>query len=395
MNNKQNILLIPSWYPSEKHPYSGVFFKEQAILMSNRFNIIVLYGIPEVIGKKSLVKSILLRNNRFGKPSLFEAIGTGYKEYHFKYPVYAFMSNKSQIKYSNKYFKKAFDLLCFIPDLIHAQSNFKAGIFSSFLANTIKCKLLITEHLPLIIRYFPVSLKDFYINSLENADCISTVSEYSRGVLMDNIPNKEVINHGNFIDEDTFILRKSNVNTLFSIGWVGSLYYRKDPFTFLRVVKYLFDKGFSFQARMIFAYEKGEINIKTIEKFISDNKLNCIIDISFNVNRNQLVEFYHSIDVLICTSISETFGMVIAESLMCGTPVISSNCGGVQDIIDDKLNGFITKIGDYELMSLYAIEIMGNRKYFDSTFLRNSIVLKYGRVKFENSMSDLYQKIIK
>ena len=37
----------------------------------------------------------------------------------------------------------------------------------------------------------------------------------------------------------------------------------------------------------------------------------------------------------------ETFGLVVAESMLMGTPVIGSNAGGVPEIIEDRFNGLL------------------------------------------------------
>ena len=52
----KKILIIPSWYPSEKNPIAGSFFQEQvAFLYSKGFDVRVLYIQEE---KTTLVNSI-------------------------------------------------------------------------------------------------------------------------------------------------------------------------------------------------------------------------------------------------------------------------------------------------------------------------------------------------
>ena len=58
---------------------------------------------------------------------------------------------------------------------------------------------------------------------------------------------------------------------------------------------------------------------------------------------------YHS-SILACTSQTESFGNVLVEAMACGTPVISTKCGGPEEIIDDGVNGFLIEIGDVDCM---------------------------------------------
>lgn len=51
------------------------------------------------------------------------------------------------------------------------------------------------------------------------------------------------------------------------------------------------------------------------------------------INRQMLVYWYQSADVVCLPSSFEGFGLSIAEALACGTPVVASNVGGIIDIV--------------------------------------------------------------
>lgn len=50
--------------------------------------------------------------------------------------------------------------------------------------------------------------------------------------------------------------------------------------------------------------------------------------------------------MLAVPSIQETFGLVAAEALLSGTPVIAFHNTGLSDIIEHKKNGYLAKIND-------------------------------------------------
>lgn len=58
------------------------------------------------------------------------------------------------------------------------------------------------------------------------------------------------------------------------------------------------------------------------------------------VRRRTLVRLYNNAAVTVLPSLEEGLGLVLVESLACGTPVIGSRLGGIQDIIDEGKNGF-------------------------------------------------------
>jgi glycosyltransferase involved in cell wall biosynthesis len=63
--------------------------------------------------------------------------------------------------------------------------------------------------------------------------------------------------------------------------------------------------------------------------------------------KKSLVEFYNGIDLLVLASHSESFPNVVAESMLCSTPVLSSDTGCVKQIINEY--GFILKNNDNQL----------------------------------------------
>lgn len=57
----------------------------------------------------------------------------------------------------------------------------------------------------------------------------------------------------------------------------------------------------------------------------------------------ELVNFYHSMDVMAFTSKSETQGMVLAEAMAAGVPVVALDAPGARDIVKNNVNGFLVQ----------------------------------------------------
>lgn len=74
---------------------------------------------------------------------------------------------------------------------------------------------------------------------------------------------------------------------------------------------------------------------------------NSILSIHHTESQAELAEIYSSADVFVNPTRDEVFGLVNAESLACGTPVITFNTGGCPEIVDDTC-GIIVNVDDYE-----------------------------------------------
>jgi D-inositol-3-phosphate glycosyltransferase len=60
----------------------------------------------------------------------------------------------------------------------------------------------------------------------------------------------------------------------------------------------------------------------------------------------ELAQWYRAADVVAVPSYNETFGLVAAEAIACGTPVVGADVGGLREIIDDGVTGLLVR--DYE-----------------------------------------------
>ncbi len=59
-----------------------------------------------------------------------------------------------------------------------------------------------------------------------------------------------------------------------------------------------------------------------------------------------LPRFYSTAEICVLPSLYESFGMVALESMACGTPVIASKVGGLNDIIKDGETGYLVTEGN-------------------------------------------------
>lgn len=94
----------------------------------------------------------------------------------------------------------------------------------------------------------------------------------------------------------------------------------------------------------------NELNIKDYVKFIGF------------VDENKKPLYYKAVDIfcLPSTNMGESFGIVNLEAMASGVPVISSNLGGIPDIINDGENGLLVDPGDFKSLANSIIYLLQN-----------------------------------
>jgi len=87
-----------------------------------------------------------------------------------------------------------------------------------------------------------------------------------------------------------------------------------------------------------------------------------------------------AIGLLVPIDWPEPFGLVMIESMACGTPVIAFNRGSVAEIVEDGLTGFIVEdetsaVADVERLS--ALDRSAIRRRFEARFTARRMALDY------------------
>lgn len=138
----------------------------------------------------------------------------------------------------------------------------------------------------------------------------------------------------------------------------------------------------------------GDGELKTFyEKVVIERNLNIIIHPAIP---NIFDKFIES-SMLLMTSLYEPFGLVLAEAMSCGLPVVSFNCPyGPADIIDDGVNGFLVEdrnVKDFAervcqlIENKYLRQRMGKTAVSSAQRYRPEIIMPMWKQLFEQIIS--------
>jgi len=141
------------------------------------------------------------------------------------------------------------------------------------------------------------------------------------------------------IDTDFFVEKEVKKDHE-TILYVGRINLFKGWDILLRIILELASKE-DMLLKIITVPNEFSNSIKRI--VLSNDLLKKKVRIYYNKPLQSIVNEYNTSYITINTSYYEIFGMVIAESLSCGTPVISTPTGGAKEIIINYYNGILTK----------------------------------------------------
>lgn len=78
--------------------------------------------------------------------------------------------------------------------------------------------------------------------------------------------------------------------------------------------------------------------------------------------REDIKELLTLADIFLLTSEQEGFPNSIMEAMICGLPIVSTNVGGVPELVKNNVNGYIHKVGDVSNMSKSIYKIYQNQQ---------------------------------
>lgn len=71
-------------------------------------------------------------------------------------------------------------------------------------------------------------------------------------------------------------------------------------------------------------------------------------------------ELLPQLDLFLLPSAYESFGLAALEAMACGVPVIASRVGGLPEVVEDGVSGYLCPMGDVECMAQRAAAVLGD-----------------------------------
>ena len=102
---------------------------------------------------------------------------------------------------------------------------------------------------------------------------------------------------------------------------------------------------------------------------------------------------YADLDVLVCSSLNEGTSVSVIEALAAGVPVVSTNVGGMSDVLSKGEYGKLVPSEDASELAKAAIQVIGSSDN-RSDNIKYRIVEKYSVSRLCSDMDGLYRKLL-
>lgn len=114
------------------------------------------------------------------------------------------------------------------------------------------------------------------------------------------------------------------------------------------------------------------------------------------IKHNEIANYYNMLDINVVLSNSESFGVAVLEASACGKPVVVSNVGGLPEVVDEGITGFIVPPANIQAAADAIEKLIKNdtlRKEMGNN-ARKFVEERYNWKDNAKTMIDIYNNIL-
>lgn len=389
MENKE-ILVLPSWYPSEIENSAGDFIQRHIEAIALYCHQHVIHVVKDENAKITKdVASFISNKNNFTEEIIY---------YHIKKSGFnlldKFLSNKKYKKVYKKAIKKYFQKKG-KPLLTHVHVAMKAGTMAVWIKKKYAIPYVLSEHWSGYLAESPIKFKEknfffkFWAKKIfANPYSVTVVSDYLGKSIQQLFPFIKYTVIPNVVNPEIFFPVKKEISDKTVFIHASTMNYEKNVEGIINAFQIVKKANSDFLLKL-YGAQKEELN-----DLINSLGLNDNISVYGEVPQKELALAMQQSDALIMNSRFETFGCVVIEANACGLPAIVTDIPVWRELITENVNGIFSEENNPENLAEGILSFL-NKRY---SFNQLEIAYSAGKYSYKNvglQFYNLYQSVKK
>lgn len=288
---------------------------------------------------------------------------------------------------------KCYPVLWYKPDVFHLQ--WAKSIDDWIWVQQFGIKLIVSLRGGQI-NYQPISnpdVKHLFLNYFPLVDGFHAVS---KAIALEAQkygadPNKiKVVYSG--LPESNFTSASKPNNPTFKILSVGRNHWKKGYHYALDSMKILSDKGVTFEYTII-----GAKDVEELEFQKADLGLEGSVIFKSKVGFSEVQQMMSDADLVLLPSVEEGIANVVLEAMQLGTIVLTTDCGGMNEVIEDEKNGFMVPVRNPQKMAETIMKIISLSESEKQEIIKKAqltIQQNHTEAKMVSDMLSLYETVL-
>ena len=406
---RKHIVFLARWYPHRYDPMFGLFVQRHAEAAALFNDITVVYCQQTTVNSQQTTVNSQQTTDNSQQTTVNRQRSTVNKNFEI---VRTLENNVDTIRiYFRKPKNKILSLLRFYRanmiglkigrdksrpyDLIHVHILTRLGVIAWIQKLLHRTPYIITEHWS---RYLPGNdfngfLRKFFTKIVvRNAKSVTTVTEnLANAMKAHGLKNDNYVVLPNVVNLDMFHISEKKNNTPCKIIHVSCFEDKsKNISGLLESLKIVEEKGIDFRCTLIGEGMDFDLMKAKAEELQLINKVRFTGLLEGQKLANELA----SGDFLVLSSNYENMPVVILEALASGLPVVSTDVGGIKEMIDET-KGILVEPKDKEALAEAIIKMIKTHNDYDPNYLRKSVIEKYGYESVGKMLCGMYHKELK
>ncbi|MBP6687154.1 MAG: glycosyltransferase [Lacibacter sp.] len=336
------VLWLCSWYPNSKDPFDGDFIERHARSLATQQELDVIH----VVQNLNILKAEGYRSEERFEHNIRAKV--------YFIPVMPFLGKKiNSVIFNYRYFKTIHKILKEyvakngLPDIVHVHVPVKLGVGAIWLKRKFNIPFVVTEH---STGYFQNSHDNYFDNgfqfkyvtkkSFAEATAVASVSDHLMRVLNNLFPIKRTYLIRNSVNTDFFypLDTDNSIKRFLHVSMMVPFKNIEGILNGLAILNVTNDAW-----HMVFVGPASSHQIELAVSLGIDQKITWKGVLPYV----EVAKEMQQADALIHFSKYENLPCVIGEALCCGIPVISSDVGGIAELVNIN-NGILVQEGNIE-----------------------------------------------